>query len=218
VSLAGWRAQRLDRHRGTAGSPAGLAADAALPTQVPTGTALVIADQADTSSRAARVRELARAAVPAEFANFVGGPAILEAFRAGRPTWPGVGDTPPNPRAGGRRGRADIFARRIGRRAPARVTRAARSGTRRPAWRQDRLTRRATAQQVTVLRALEKAGLRHHDVQLVRLQLDDFNDAVRTGQVDVAPLNEPRLTRSWPRPRPGRRVIDPAGDGGYLQA
>src|SRR5687768_18258526 len=43
--------------------------------------------------------------------------------------------------------------------------------------------------------ALDKAGLTTSDVELVRLQLADFNDAVRTGQVDIAPLNEPRLTR-----------------------
>jgi len=68
-----------------------------------------------------------------------------------------------------------------------------------------------TAQQVIVLRALEKAGLRTSDVELVRLQLGDFNDAVRTGQVDVAPLNEPRLTRFLTEAGPrGGGVIDPA--------
>jgi hypothetical protein len=34
-------------YRGTAGSSSGLTSDAALPTQVPTGTTLVIADQAE---------------------------------------------------------------------------------------------------------------------------------------------------------------------------
>jgi sulfonate transport system substrate-binding protein len=64
---------------------------------------------------------------------------------------------------------------------------------------------------VIVLRALEKAGLTTSDVELVRLQLGEFNDAVRTGQVDVAPLNEPRLTRFLTEAAPrGGGVIDPA--------
>lgn len=52
-----------------------------------------------------------------------------------------------------------------------------------------------TAQQAAVLRALNKANLKPDDVQLVRLQLAEFPDAVRTGQVDVAPLIEPNVTR-----------------------
>ncbi|NED61349.1 ABC transporter substrate-binding protein, partial [Streptomyces sp. SID10244] len=52
-----------------------------------------------------------------------------------------------------------------------------------------------TAQQVNVLRALANAGLATDDVTLVRLQLSEFSEALGAGEVDVAPLNEPRLTR-----------------------
>jgi len=197
---------------GTAGSSGGLASDAALPTQVPTGTSLVIADQAEYQQVALRESgELAKLPFTAEFANFVGGPAILEAFRAGAADVAWVGDTPP------------IHALVAGEDVPIIFARQSRPESTQLAVTPGRPIRHladlrgakiayaeGTAQQVAVLRALEKAGLRTSDVRLVRLQLDDFNDAVRTGQVDVAPLNEPRLTRFLAEAAPrGGGVIDP---------
>ncbi|MCX4722916.1 ABC transporter substrate-binding protein [Streptomyces sp. NBC_01020] len=51
------------------------------------------------------------------------------------------------------------------------------------------------AQGVVVLRALQKAGLRNSDVTLVALPSTQFLTALQSGQVDVAPLAEPTLTK-----------------------
>jgi sulfonate transport system substrate-binding protein len=79
-----------------------------------------------------------------------------------------------------------------------------------------------TAQQAAVLRALAKAGLKPGDVQLVRLQLAEFLDAVRTGQVDIAPLAEPNLTRLLRTPGasliPDSETTGIYGGVGYLYA
>jgi len=198
---------------GPSGSPGTLAAGAALPTEVPAGARLVIADQAEYQQVALRESgELARLPFAAEFANFVGGPAILEAFRAGAADVAWVGDTPPIQALVAGEDVPIIFARQT---RPESTQLAVTPG--RPIRHLAELRgakiayAEGTAQQVMVLRALRKAGLRTSDVQLVRLQLDDFNDAVRTGQVDVAPLNEPRLTRFLAEAAPrGGGVIDPA--------
>src|SRR4051794_7636851 len=81
---------------GQPGSGGGLAAAAPLPTEVPPGTTLVIADQAEAQHVALRASgDLARLPFRAEFPNSPGGPAIREAFRAGAADVASVGDTPP---------------------------------------------------------------------------------------------------------------------------
>lgn len=188
-----------------------LAADAPLPTQVPEGTTLVVADQSEAQQVALKASgELAKLPFTVEFANFTGGPAILEAFRAGAADIATVGDTPPihalvagedvpivlakqnDPRAYRLAVAPGVSIRALADLRGAKIAYA-----------------EGTAQQVIVLRALEKAGLKTSDVQLVRLQLAEYNDAVRTGQVDVAPLNEPRLTRFLRDAGPTAGVIDP---------
>lgn len=198
-----------------AGSGAGgkLAADAPLPTQVPPETTLVVADQAEYQQVALRESgELGRLPFRVQFANFTGGPAILEAFRAGAADAAWVGDTPPIQALVAREDVPIVFARQSD---PASTQLAVTPGS--PIRKLADLRgakiayAEGTAQQVIVLRALRKAGLRPADVQLVRLQLADFNDAVRTGQVDVAPLNEPRLTRFLAEAAArGGGVVDPA--------
>ncbi|TCK22165.1 ABC transporter substrate-binding protein [Pseudonocardia endophytica] len=195
------------------GGGAELAADAPLPTQVPPGTELVIADQAEAQQVALKASgELGRLPFTPRFANFTGGPAILEAFRAGAADIASVGDTPP------------IQALVAGDDVPIVLAKQNDPSSTQLAVAPGRPIRKladlrgakiayaeGTAQQVIVLRALAKAGLTTADVQLVRLQLGDFNDAVRTGQVDVAVLNEPRLTRFLTEAGPrGGGVIDPA--------
>ncbi|GAA5148611.1 ABC transporter substrate-binding protein [Pseudonocardia eucalypti] len=198
---------------GSGGTAGGLAADAPLPTQIPPATKLVIADQAEYQQVALRESgELQRLPFTAEFANFTGGPAILEAFRAGAADVAWVGDTPPIQALAAGEDVPIIFARQT---APQSTQLAVTPGSRIRHLTDLRGAKIAyaegTAQQVMVLRALEKAGLRTADVQLVRLQLAEFNDAVRLGQVDVAPLNEPRLTRFLAEAAPrGGGVIDPA--------
>ena len=46
-----------------------------------------------------------------------------------------------------------------------------------------------------MLSALKLAGLTRKDVTLVPLRAPDFPDAIRSGQVDVAALNEPHFSR-----------------------
>ncbi|MEJ3659154.1 ABC transporter substrate-binding protein [Actinomycetes bacterium KLBMP 9759] len=202
-----------------AGGPSGggLAATDALPAQVPPGTRLVIADQSEAQQVALRASgELDRLPFTAEFANFTGGPAILEAFRAGAADIASVGDTPPIQALVARADVPIVLAKQND---PSSTLLAVAPGV--PARTLAELRGKkiayaeGTAQQVIVLRALEKAGLTPDDVTLVRLQLAEFNDAVRTGQVDIAPLNEPRLTRFLGEAAPrGGGVIDPAETSG----
>lgn len=205
----------------------GLAADAPLPTAVPPGTTLVIADQSEAQQVALKASgELPQLPFTAEFANFTGGPAILEAFRAGAADIAIVGDTPP------------IQALVAGADVPIVLAKQNDPSSTQLAVAPSKAIRKladlrgakiayaeGTAQQVIVLRALAKAGLSTKDVELIRLQLGDFDDAVRTGQVDVAPLGEPRLTRFLTATGPrGGGVIDPAETAdtssglGYLYA
>lgn len=201
-----------------------LAADAALPTEIPQGTKLVIADQSESQQTLlAASGEADTLPFDHEFANFVGGPAILEAFRAGAADVAFVGDTPPIQALIAGQDVPIIAARQ----SDPNNTRLAVAAGRDIATLADlRGTKIAyaegTAQQAIVLRALAAADLTTEDVELVRLQLSEFPDAIRTGQVDVAPLNEPNLTRFLANP--GTTLIDVSeSDGtstglGYLYA
>ncbi|MGP4020802.1 ABC transporter substrate-binding protein [Saccharopolyspora sp. 5N708] len=174
-----------------------LPADAPLPTAIPPGTKLVVADQQERLQSLFRASgEFDKMPVKPEFANFTGGPEVLESFRAEAADIAIVGDTPP------------IYAQASGADVPIvaayrvdpnstrfAVTPGADVRTLADLRGKKIAYAEGTAQQAAVLRALEKASLTTDDVQLVRLQLAEFNDAVRTGAVDVAPLNEPRLTR-----------------------
>lgn len=51
------------------------------------------------------------------------------------------------------------------------------------------------AQGAVVLRALKEAGLKNSDARLVPLPSTQFLTALQSGQVDVAPLGEPTLTK-----------------------
>lgn len=172
-------------------------ADTPLPTEIPAGTKLVVADQQERLQSALRVSgELDKLPFKVEFANFVGGPAILEAFRAEAADVAPVGDVPPiHALAAGQdvpiiaayQTAADALKLAV---APGRsITRLADLKGKKIAYAE------GTAQQAAVLRALGKAGLKTGDMQLIRLHLAEFLDAVRTGQVDVAPLIEPNVTR-----------------------
>lgn len=160
-------------------------------------TTLVVADQSENTQNLLRASgELDKLPFQVKWANFTGGPAILEAFRAEAADLGGVGDVPP------------IQALAAGEDVPivAAVQRSTRNTrlavapgvdvTRLEDLRGKRIAYASgTAQQAIVLRALRKAGLEPADVRLTPLQLGDFPDAIRTGQVDVAPLGEPNLTR-----------------------
>ncbi|MCI2418734.1 ABC transporter substrate-binding protein [Saccharopolyspora sp. K220] len=182
---------------GSGGEAGGLAADAPLPTTIPPETKLVVADQQERLQSLFRASgEFDKMPVKPEFANFTGGPEVLEAFRSEAADVAIVGDTPPiHAQASGEdvpiiaAYQVDPNSTRFAVAPGANVRTLSDLRGKKIAYAE------GTAQQTSVLRALEKAGLTTNDVQLVRLQLAEFNDAVRTGAVDVAPLNEPRLTR-----------------------
>lgn len=180
---------------GTSWLPA--AAQPALPTQVPPGTKLVVADQNEalqTLMSASGAQAKLNSAVT--YANFLGGPAILEAFRAGALDLATVGNTPP------------IQAHAAGERI---LIVAARTSSEpdyffavRPGLKVATLEElrgksiayaEGTGRQPFVLNALKLAGLTRKDVRLVPLRAGDFPDAIRSGQVDVASLNEPHFSR-----------------------
>ena len=188
-------------------------ADEPLPASVPAGTRLVAADQNEALQTLMRASgEHDRLAAVTEYANFLGGPAILEAIRAGAIDLAVVGDTPP------------IQAHAAGE--PVHIVGARKQS--RPDYRlatapgvevHDLADLRGkkitygegTGRQPYVLRALQKAGLTKEDVELVPLKAADFPDAIRTGQVDVAVLNEPHFTRYI-------RDYGPAGAGAFPES
>ncbi|QEL25173.1 PhnD/SsuA/transferrin family substrate-binding protein [Bosea sp. F3-2] len=175
----------------------GVIAQEALPKQIPAGTKLVVADQNEalqTLIRASGVQAKLSSAVT--YANFLGGPAILEAFRAGALDLATVGNTPP------------IQAHAAGERIPIVAARVSSETDYilavRPGLRINSLEElkgksiaygEGTGRQPFVLNALKLAGLTRKDVKLVPLRAADFPDAIRTGQVDVAALNEPHFSR-----------------------
>ncbi|MBH0780149.1 ABC transporter substrate-binding protein [Nocardia bovistercoris] len=172
-------------------------ADAPLPTEVPAGTTLTVADQSERLQQALRLSgELDKLPFKVEFANFIGGPAILEAFRAEAADVAPVGDVPPIHALAAKQDVPIIAAYQTAPEAMKLAVAPGRSITRLADLKGKKIAyAEGTAQQAAVLRALDKAGLKTGDVELIRLQLAEFLDAVRTGQVDVAPLLEPNVTR-----------------------
>ena len=177
----------------------GLAYSLPLPAAIGQGRAttikLVIADQSELVSnllQASGEREKLKLDLP----NFVGGPAIYEAIRAGALDLAYVGDTPP------------IQARAAGTLLPIVASftreRAQYVLTSRPGLVINKLAElkgkkvsyvEGSGRQVYLIEALNRAGLSLSDVELVRLRVADLSDAVRSGAVDVAVLQEPHVTR-----------------------
>ncbi|WP_342364150.1 PhnD/SsuA/transferrin family substrate-binding protein [Terrarubrum flagellatum] len=165
--------------------------------QSPPTVRLVVADQNEqlqTLMRASGAQ--ARLSSVVTYANFLGGPAILEAFRAGALDLATVGNTPP------------IQAHAAGELIPIVAARTSSEADYffavRPGLTVDRLEElrgksiaygEGTGRQPFVLNALKLAGLTRKDVRLVPLRAADFPDAIRSGQVDVAALNEPHFSR-----------------------
>lgn len=161
------------------------------------GTRLIVADQSEL------VRNLLEASGEGdklgfafELPNFAGGPAIYEAIRADALDIAYVGDTPP------------IQARAAGTLLPivATFTRevAQYRLTSRPGLVINKLSElkgksvsyiEGSGRQVFLIEALNRAGLKLDDVQLVKLRIADLPDAIRSGAVDVAVLQEPHVTR-----------------------
>lgn len=160
-------------------------------------TKLVVADQSEL------IRNLLEASgeretigFDLELPNFAGGPAILEAMRAGALDVAYVGDTPP------------IQARASGTTLPILMS-VLREVSEyhlvvRPGLTVDSLEDlrgkrlsyiEGSGRQVYLIEALNRAGLTLDDVQLVPLRVADLPDAIRSSAVDVAVLQEPHVTR-----------------------
>ncbi|HSI41662.1 MAG TPA: ABC transporter substrate-binding protein [Xanthobacteraceae bacterium] len=174
-----------------------LAAASALPTQVPAGTRLVVADQnEELQTQMIASGEHAKLTAAVTYANFLGGPAILEAFRAGALDLATVGNAPPIQAQAAGETLPIVAARRS---SEPDYSFAVRPGLTVKALEEFRGKRIAyaegTGRQPFVLTALKLAGLTRKDVTLVPLRAADFPDAVRSGQVDIAALNEPHFSR-----------------------
>jgi len=172
---------------------AALSAEPAILTVVPKGVKLVVADQRQVlQTLFAASGQQKNLPFDVKFADFRGGPAILEAFRGGALDLATVGDTPPiQAHAAGVK--LPIVAARLSTKPPYKL--ALRPGLKITKLKELRGKRIAyaegTAVQAFILQALKKAGIPKKDVTLVPLRIADFSDALRSGEVDVAALNEP---------------------------
>ncbi len=165
--------------------------------EVPAGTTLTVADQNEVLRTLMETSgEADKLASDVTYANFLGGPAILEAFRAGALDLALVGNTPPI------QAHASGFVLPIV--GAVTTTEVDYHLAVRPGLQIDRLEDLAgkklsyaegTGRQPFILNALKVAGLTPGDVQFVSLKAADMPDAVRAGQVDVAVLNEPHYSR-----------------------
>ncbi|VCU70308.1 Putative aliphatic sulfonates-binding protein precursor [Pigmentiphaga humi] len=165
--------------------------------KVPPDFQLVVADQRQQLQVAfAASGEQKKLPFKVKFADFRGGPAILEAFRGGALDLAIVGDAPP------------VQAHVSGYPLPIVGAKLTDAPTYRYALKPGSDIRKlgdlrgkkiayaeGTAVQPFVLATLQKAGLTKKDVTLVPLRIVDFTDAVRTGEVDIAPMNEPPFSR-----------------------
>jgi sulfonate transport system substrate-binding protein len=169
----------------------------ALPTSVPNGTALTVADQNELlQTLMIASGEQAKLNSRVTYANFLGGPSILEAFRAHALDLAQVGDAPPiQAQAAGET--IPIVAARVSSQPDYKF--AVRPGlavANLADFRGKRISYgEGTGRQPFLLAALKQAGLTRKDVTLVPLRAADFPDAIRSGQVDIAVLNEPHFSR-----------------------
>lgn len=184
---------------GTTQSPdsPGLPADAALPTEVPPDTTLVVADDANRLWTLLTLSgEQDRLTGEVSYANFSSGPLRLEAIRTGNAHLGYVGDVPPIlahysdadvPIVGAVRrdgtgaliatspdsgitSLSDLAGKRIG-------------------------VNEGTSQQATLLRNLQSVGLGIGDVEPVYLGLAEFADGLRAEQIQAAVLKQPDRAR-----------------------
>lgn len=170
---------------------------APIPDRVPAETVITVADQQSL------IKTLLTASGEADslgfrvkFADFAGGPAILESFRADAAQVAIVADVPPIHAQIARFPSPIIKAWQLDRGG---VSTVARPGV--PLHTAADLRGRkigyaeGTAHRAMVLRLLRSAGLSKHDVQLVPLQLTEVGEALGAGQIDIAPLMEPISTK-----------------------
>jgi len=187
---------------GGEGGGVALAADAALPEKVPSGTVLRVGDPATqvVLEQAGLDKELEQAGVEVEWANITGGPKSLEAFRADALDVSSVADIPP------------LFAHWTDTEVKIVAARETVDPLDHPVYQLgiapgagvrslDDLKGKkiayspGQAQGALVLRVLQEAGLTQDDVELVEMQSvdDTFANALGSKQIDVAPLGQSQV-------------------------
>lgn len=174
----------------------GIEADAPLPTEVPAGTTLVVADQQNRLSVALEASgELEKLPFTVEFGAFQGAPSVLEAFRADAIDIGYAGDIMEVQALA-----AGDDVKVIGAGATDNTVALALA----PGVEVNGLAElrgkklgyaEGTTQQIFLLNLLEAAGLQTTDVELVHMSLPDFPDALRSGVIDAAPLSQPVRSR-----------------------
>lgn len=178
------------------GDADGIAADAPLPTEIPEGTTLVVADQQNRLTVALEASgELDKLPFEVEFGAFQGAPSVLEAFRADAIDIGYAGDIMEVQALA-----AGDDVKVIGAGATDNsVALALAPGvevTELPQLKGRKLGyAEGTTQQIFLLNLLEAAGLGTEDVELVHMSLPDFPDALRSGVIDAAPLSQPVRSR-----------------------
>jgi sulfonate transport system substrate-binding protein len=178
-----------------------LAADAALPTEVPAGTRIIVGDPV-TQKALELSGELGKLSADIEWANISGGPQTTEAFRAGALDVGSVAEIPP------------IHATWTGLKIKIVASKFRKDAVNHPLYElgiapgvqvktlQDLKGKKIAyspgqAQGALVLKALQKAGLTKDDVTLVELPStgDVYSTALAGKQVDVAPIGGVQIKR-----------------------
>ncbi|MEE1825028.1 ABC transporter substrate-binding protein [Streptomyces sp. BE20] len=183
----------------TTGSAAGAAPapQEPLPTSVPAGTDLRIGDQN------AQLEVLLKAsgqdqgtAYKLGYSAFQGGPAILEAFRAGSLDLGIVAETPAIFAQAAQQDVKVVGVAQTSRSAVHLVTSPGNPARTVAELRGKKIAyTEGTTFQPAVLNALKRAGLKTTDVTLVNLQVLDIPAALQSGQIDAAALTEPLASK-----------------------
>jgi sulfonate transport system substrate-binding protein len=173
------------------------AAENPVPTEVPAGVKIVLADDANNVASLLRLSgEGDKLAAEVSFANFSSGPLRLEAIRAGAAQVGAVGDVPP---ILAHFSDADvvIVGAVVTSGANSLIATAPNSGVKSVADLKGKKVgvNVGTAQQAILLRNLKAAGLTINDIEPVNLGLAEFADALRAGQIDAAVLKQPDRAR-----------------------
>lgn len=193
-----------------------LADDLSLPTRVPSGVKIVLADDANNAASLLKLSgEYGKLASDVSFANFSSGPLRLEAIRAGAAQVGAVGDVPPI--LAHFSGADVVIVGVVVTEGPTTIIATAPdSGI---SELKDLKGKKVginpgTAQQAIVFRNLRSTGLKPEDIVPINLGLSEFADALRAGQIDAAVLKQPDRARYLKSVAgTGATEINNAGDG-----
>jgi sulfonate transport system substrate-binding protein len=192
------------------------AEDPSLPTKVPTGTRIVLADDANNAASLLKLSgEYGKLSADVGFANFTSGPLRLEAIRAGAAQIGAVGDVPP---ILAHFSNADVvIVGVVVTEGPTTIiSTAPDSGIKELKDLKGKKVgiNPGTAQQAIVFRNLRAVGLKPEDIKPINLGLAEFADALRAGQIDAAVLKQPDRARYLKSVAgTGAKEIDNAAEG-----